>query len=80
MKEDIETSTVYKGTSSKIHNDLIEPISIAINETVRDEINQADFVSIQADKTTDASVTEQLSIIVRYVRALKTEGRFLGFF
>ena len=36
MKEHIETSTVFKGTSSEIQNDLIEFVSIAINETIRD--------------------------------------------
>ena len=55
MKEHIETSTVFKGTSSEIQNDLIESVSIAINETIHDEINQGNIISVQADKTTDIS-------------------------
>ena len=44
------------------------------------EINQADFVSTQTDKTTNISDKGQLRIIVEYVHGLKTEEHFLGFF
>ncbi|KAJ4446342.1 hypothetical protein ANN_13037, partial [Periplaneta americana] len=38
-----------------IQNDLIESVTIAINENIQKEINDAAFVSIQADETTDVS-------------------------
>lgn len=80
MKDHLESNSVFKGTSSEVQNDLIESVTVAINEKIRKEINEAKFVSIQADETTDVSTKAQLSIIVRYVNDKNTEERFMGFY
>lgn len=49
MKEYIETNIVFSGRFSEIQIDIIESVSIAINEKFCDGINKADFVSIQAN-------------------------------
>ncbi|KAJ4437639.1 hypothetical protein ANN_17784 [Periplaneta americana] len=64
---------VKEGTSSDVQNDLIESVTIAINENIQKEINDATSVSIQTDETTDVSVKAQFSIIARYVHALQNE-------
>lgn len=71
---------MFKGISSDIQNDLIESVTVAINEKIQKEINVVRFVSIQADETTDVSVKAQLSIIVRYVYGKNIEERFMGFY
>ena len=79
MKDHLETSSVFKGTSPEIQNDLIQSVSDAIREKIVEELSQSEFVAIQADETTDVSVKAQLSIIVRYVHESHIEERFLGF-
>lgn len=64
MKEYMETSTAFKGTSSDIQNYLIESVSIAINEKYCNEISLADFVFVQTDEIIDVSVKTKLSVIV----------------
>lgn len=78
----MESDGHFKGTSSDIQNELIECINEIINQYILDEINKSEFLSIQADETTDVSTKAQLSVIFRYVRteACVIEERFMGFF
>ncbi|XP_066990910.2 zinc finger MYM-type protein 1 [Anabrus simplex] len=80
MKDHLEASSVFKGTSPEIQNDLIKSVTVVIHEQIRSEINNATFVSIQADETTDVSVKAQLSIIARFVLGKNVEERFMGFY
>lgn len=47
---------------------------------ISNELQKANFISIQADKTTDVSCKSQMIIIFRYVVDNKIEERFIGFF
>lgn len=72
---------VFSGDSKTIQNELIECISEYLNEYVKNEINDANFYSIQVDDTTDINQTSQCSVIIRFVnsKGLLVE-RFLGFY
>ena len=48
-------------------------------DKVEAEINAANFISIQADKTTDVACKCQLVIILRYLVNGEIKERFLGF-
>lgn len=48
---------------------------------ISNELQEANFGSIQADETTDVSCKSQMSIIIRYVVDNNNiEERFIGFF
>ena len=70
--------------SPKIQNELIIINGDLIRQSIVNECNASLFWSLMADKTSDVSTTEQLSICVRYVRETNTEGieiceEFVGF-
>ena len=51
-----------------------------MSDKIKNEIDKASFIFLQADKTTDCAMHAQLSIIIRYVYKTKTCERFLGFY
>lgn len=77
----LENSTVFKGTSATIKNDLIEAVSNVLLREIRREIQQTEFVAVQLDETTDISRKAQLSSIIRFVGENgECEERFYKFF
>lgn len=80
VRDHLQSSSLLKGTSPDIQNDLIEVTTIALNEKIKSELNEAPFVSIQADETLDVSCKSQMSIIFRYCVNDKIEERFVGFY
>ena len=73
-------SGVFTGVYSEIQNDLIECIDSVIQDQIDKEIEHCRFLSIQVDKTTDVSIKEQLSVIIRLDREGKIVERFLKLF
>lgn len=67
LNEHLETATVLRGTSSDIQNELIGVIIDIVGETILEEIEQTEFVSIMLDKTSDVRSRSQLSTVLRYV-------------
>ncbi|XP_050063246.1 zinc finger MYM-type protein 1-like [Aphis gossypii] len=80
LKEHLLSSTIFKGTSQLIQNDLIECVTSVLNSRIFNEIQSVNYVSIQADETTDVSCRSQMSIIFRYVVDQNIVERFIGFF
>jgi len=80
LKEHLLSSTTFKGTSKLIQNDLIECVTSVLNSRIFNEIQSVNYVSIQADETTDVSCRSQMSIIFRYVIDQNIVERFIGFF
>ncbi|KAL4119236.1 hypothetical protein QTP88_012077 [Uroleucon formosanum] len=80
LKEHLLSSAIFKGTSKMIQNDLIECVTSVLNSKMFNEIQRVNYVSIQADETTDVSCRSQMSIIFRYVVEQKIVERFIGFF
>jgi len=81
LKIHLEKSTVFKGISKEIQNDILDCTFTVCQNQIKTEINKADYISIIADETTDISNHFQMSIVFRYVL---TDGspieRFWGFF
>lgn len=53
----------FHDTSSKIQNDLIQSVTNAMTEAMREEVKNTPFVSVMVDETTDVSSTSQLSCV-----------------
>ncbi|KAJ4444532.1 hypothetical protein ANN_06327 [Periplaneta americana] len=76
----LESSTVFRGTSPAIHNDLIFAISGVMIKNIKSEIEEAPFAAIVVDETSDCSNQSQLSIVLRYVDSTaNVQERFIGF-
>ena len=70
---------VFKGTSKTVQNELLDSMHNVYLDYIKEEIGKADFVSIQADETTDVACKCQLVPILRNVVNGKIMERFLGF-
>lgn len=79
FKEHLEKSTVFKGVSKTIQNELLESILAVTQEKIQHEVESARFVAIQADETTDCSNKTQFVFIVRYVMNGNIHERFWKF-
>ena len=79
LQEHLDNSTVFRGDSQRIQNDLILCISEEVRDVIRSEIQRARFIALQVDDTTDITQQSQCSIIVRYVLDNEPVERFLTF-
>ena len=77
----LETSTVFSGLSNRIQNDLIEAAAEVILTDIRNEIQEAPFIAVEVDETTDVTKKAQISVVLRYVcqTSYKVKEAFLGF-
>ncbi len=66
-------------TSKTIQNELIKVVGDEISGGILEEVRLAKFYSIIADEVTDASNSEVLSIVVRYVHDGQIREVFLDF-
>lgn len=80
LKEHIEKSKIFKGTSKTIQNELLECMMEIYHEEVTNEIKESPFVAVIADETTDVSCEFQLVIILRYLKAGRPVERFWNFY
>jgi hypothetical protein len=77
----LQSSTVFRGTSPAIQNDLIFAISKEMISNIKSEIERALFVAIVIDETSDCSNQNQLSTVFRYVdNSGNVQERFIGFY
>lgn len=67
LREHLENATVFKGTSKSIQNDILDSMLIVYHEEILREINEARFLAVMADETTDVSGKFQMVIVFRYV-------------
>jgi hypothetical protein len=67
LKLHLEQSTVFKGLSKIIQNEMLECMLFVIRQNIKNEIKNADFFSVISDETTDVSAQFQMSIIFRYI-------------
>lgn len=80
LQEHLKHSTVFRGTSPLIQNDLIDAVASVVTEKIKEEIVSASFVAILLDETSDITNKSQLSTVFRYVdRAGHCQERFLFF-
>lgn len=79
MAEHLQSSRVFKGTSKTIQNELLDTMYEVYLEGVRKEVNESNFISIQADETTDVSCKSQMVIVLRYIVNGSINERFISF-
>lgn len=76
FKNHLDKSTVFKGVSKTIQNELLESILAVTQDQIKREVGQAEFLAIQADETTDTSNKIQMVFIIRYVLNGHVHERF----
>jgi hypothetical protein len=80
LKKHLETSTVFKGTSNRIQNDLINSVSTVVLKQIKEEVKDTKFVAILLDETSDVMNVAQLSTVLRYVdKEGLAHERFVGY-
>lgn len=67
LKDHLKRATVFKGTSKEIQNDLLQCMLDVCRDEIKTEIQQADFLSVIADETSDVSSQYQMIIVFRYL-------------
>ena len=75
------SKTRHNWSSPDIQNEMLKIVDVEIMETVLSRIRKSGIFAIIAYETTDASVEEQMSIIIRYfdIDELEVFEIFLGF-
>ena len=79
MKQHLSGSSVFKGTSKTIQNDILDAIFQVCRDEIEIQIKNAEYIAIQADESTDCSTIQQLVFIIRYIHDGKIYERFLKF-
>lgn len=79
LKEHLENSSVFKGTSKTIQNDILDCMLTVCKNEILKEVEVADFLAIQCDETTDVSNHCQMAIILRYVKEHSIREHFWTF-
>ncbi|CAH1998384.1 unnamed protein product [Acanthoscelides obtectus] len=67
LKDHFEKSTVFKGVSKIIQNELLDCMLQVAQENIRKEILEAEFVAVMADETTDVANCYQMTTVFRYI-------------
>lgn len=69
LKDHFEKSTVFKGISKTIQNELLDCMLQVAQENIKKEISKADYVAVMADETTDVANCYQMTTVFRYILA-----------
>ena len=69
-----------KNTTPRIQNQLVECCGDDIRQQILEEVRQSPFFTVLADEATDASNTEQMPIVLRYLNSeIKISESFVSF-
>jgi hypothetical protein len=79
LDDHLNSTSVFKYTSHIIQNELLDCMYKVYIEELINDIKAANYVSLQADETTDISCRSQFVIILRYIKGYKPVERFLSF-
>lgn len=79
LNDHLQNSKVAKNTSKTHQYDILQCMYEVYIEEIKKEIDDASFVSLQADETTDVSCRSQFVIILRYLKDSQPVERFLAF-
>ncbi|XP_078533623.1 zinc finger MYM-type protein 1-like [Lissotriton helveticus] len=80
MESHLASATVFKGTSKTIQNELLECMLEIMRSHIVQELQNTDFVAIQADDTTDVATQTQSVLVFRYLdKGYNVVERFYGF-
>lgn len=73
----LTSSTPFKCTSHVIRNELLDCMYNVYIDDLKNDINNTDFVSVQADETTNINGMSQFVIILRFIKDCKPLERFV---
>jgi hypothetical protein len=59
--------TVFSGLSKTIQNELLESILAVTQTLIKKEIDESDYIAIQADETTDNAKKYLKCIFLKYI-------------
>ncbi|CAH1103808.1 unnamed protein product [Psylliodes chrysocephalus] len=79
LKEHLKNATVFKGTSKTIQNEILDSMLEVCRNEIREQINKADFLSVQCDETSDISNHCQMVMVFRYLHEGSIVERFWCF-
>ena len=79
LKSHLAKATVFKGTSKRIQNELLQIMLEVCQEKISEEIKKSTYLSIIADETSDVSNIFQMAIVFRYIVQDRPVERFWGF-
>ncbi|CAH1106263.1 unnamed protein product [Psylliodes chrysocephalus] len=79
LKQHLKKASVFKGTSKTIQNEILQTMFTVCQEEISKEIENADYLSIIADETSDVSNKFQMAIVFRYILKGKPVERFWDF-
>ncbi|KAJ4445092.1 hypothetical protein ANN_06891 [Periplaneta americana] len=79
LKTHLENSTVFKGTSKTIQNELLAVMLEVCREEISRQIKAANFLAVFADETSDVSNKFQMVVIYRYIHNNKPVESFWDF-
>ena len=79
LNQHLESATVFMGTSRTVQNELLDRMFKTLQCTIQKEIEQADFVAVVADDTTDVSNHLQNVVVFRYIVSGKVVESFWTF-
>ncbi|KAL2086792.1 hypothetical protein ACEWY4_017851 [Coilia grayii] len=80
MRDHLDTATVFKGTSNRIKNELLDCMLDVMQGHIIQDLKNTDFLAVQADETTDVSTHCQFVIVFRYIDKANTlQERFFSF-
>lgn len=74
---DFLDNKVFSGTSGGIQNEIIECVQEQMMLRIKQEVSDAEFVSVMVDESTDSARLSQLSCALRYV---KPDGKLIYIF
>ena len=80
LSQHLESATVFKSTSKTVQNELLNIVVKTLQCTIKKEVDQADFVVVIADDTTDVSNHLQNVVVLRYVVSGKVAEMLWPFF
>ena len=79
LSQHLESSTVFKGTSKTIQNELLDIMLKITKADIQMEIKEAKFLAVISDDTTDVSNHIQNVVVFRYIVSGQVVERFWSF-
>ena len=67
ISDHLENTTVFKGHSATIQNEILECLLQIYTNKVISQVSEAPLIAIIADEITDVSVQNHLSLVIRYI-------------
>ncbi|XP_072378059.1 zinc finger MYM-type protein 1-like [Diabrotica undecimpunctata] len=68
LAQHLKESTVFKGISKEIQNDILDCMLELCQDKILEEIRESPYLAVMADETTDISAKSQMVVVFRYCR------------